>query len=414
MTKSCKLRALDAIVESRALIKENSISMSEGCPNPECVPIVDASIKLRDGSILEVTKDEMKAALQYGETAGKPTLRKWLTEFQRRVHNPPTMDERGLPSSMDLIITSGCSESIDQTVDAIVEEGDAVITEEYLFPLIFLNTQTNGGRIITVKTDRQGMSSSDLDQLMSTWNELTDGKRPKVLYCISSGSNPVGITCSLARKQEIYQIAHKYDLLIMEDDPYYLLQFNKPNVASFLSLDVDGRVIRFDSFSKIITSGARLGYISGPKQLLDKLVLHMSSSTSSASCLVQIFVLKLLEYLGHDGYLRHGDDVSSLYHKNAISAHEIAKKHLEGLAEWSMPDGGIFIWLRILGIQDCSRIIANTAEKGVAILGGSALTPDKRKSNCLRISFSDQSKENFEKGFAILASAIKEEHDRMK
>jgi len=94
------------------------------------------------------------------------------------------------------------------------------------------------------------------------------------LYTIPTGSNPTGKSIPFSRKKEIYEIAQQHDLIIMEDDPYYYLQFDK-RIPSFLSLDTDGRVLRFDSFSKIVSSGLRLGFATGPAPLVERLNLHM-------------------------------------------------------------------------------------------------------------------------------------------
>jgi kynurenine/2-aminoadipate aminotransferase len=111
-------------------------------------------------------------------------------------------------------------------------------------------------------------------------------------YTIPTGANPTGASLTLERKKTLYRLAQQYNLLILEDDPYYFLQFN-PCVPSFLSMDVDGRVLRFDSFSKILSSGLRVGFVTGPSELLNRLNLHTQASNLHPSGLSQAVVVKV-------------------------------------------------------------------------------------------------------------------------
>ena len=130
----------------------------------------------------------------------------------------------------------------------------------------------------------------------------------KVLYVNPAGANPTGVSIPLERRQEIYQIAKDFDLIIFEDDPYYFLQFDEvippqkkhnyfmlkrknslqERTPSFLSIDTDGRVVRFDSLSKVLSSGIRLGYVTGPRALIEPISYHMQVSVLHASSLSQV------------------------------------------------------------------------------------------------------------------------------
>ena len=124
-------------------------------------------------------------------------------------------------------------------------------------------------------------------------------RRPKIMYINPTGANPTGTVLPLDRRRKIYEIASKFDLLILEDDPYYYLQFTKGNrVPSFYSMDVDGRVLRFDSFSKILSSGLRLGFVTGPKPLIERIMLHMQVSSMHTTSLSQFIANDLLQEWG--------------------------------------------------------------------------------------------------------------------
>ena len=164
----------------------------------------------------------------------------------------------------------------------------------------------------------------------------------------------------MSRKKEIYTIAQKYNLLVLEDDPYWYLQFDRRE-ESYFSMDTDGRVLRFDSLSKILSAGARigissrfiyLGWVSGPKELIDKIVLHgmvrnqdftIKASNLHPSGLSQIFVLSILKEWGIEGFLRHTEKVASYYLERRDLFLSFAQIHLKGLAEWDVPKAGMII-----------------------------------------------------------------------
>ena len=144
-------------------------------------------------------------------------------------------------------------------------------------------------------------------EFLNTRSELVKRTYFQVLYVNPAGANPTGVSIPLGRRQEIYQIAQEYDLIILEDDPYYFLQFEavvhlvywldlclmarsfvQDRTPSFLSLDTDGRVIRFDSLSKVLSSGIRLGYVTGPRALIEPISYHMQVSVLHASSLSQV------------------------------------------------------------------------------------------------------------------------------
>lgn len=127
-----------------------------------------------------------------------------------------------------------------------------------------------------------------LENCKANYTEEGGGKMPKCIYINPTASNPTGVTMPLERRKEIYQICCKYNLIILEDDAYYFLHFLDEQPVSFLSLDTEGRVIRFDSFSKVITSGLRVGWLTGPKQLVQTIELHIQSSYLHSSSLSQV------------------------------------------------------------------------------------------------------------------------------
>ena len=149
---------------------------------------------------------------------------------------------------------------------------------------------------------REGMVPASLRATLARWSQGEEGEpdRPKFLYINPTGANPTGSLLPEDRRREIYELCCQYNLLLLEDDPYYFLQFGAKDQRppSFLTLDTEGRVIRwlpspgttarFDSFSKVLSSGIRLGFVTGPKELIQRIVLHMQVSVLHASSLSQV------------------------------------------------------------------------------------------------------------------------------
>jgi len=143
----------------------------------------------------------------------------------------------------------------------------------------------------------------------------------------------------MERKREIYSIAQKYDLLLLEDDPYYYLQYDR-RISSFLSIDTDGRVLRFDSFSKILSSGVRVGFVTGPKPLVEVLDRHIQVTALHPSGVSQAFVIEAVLDMGVQGFLKHSDTVSTFYKNRMEAFRGMAEKYLTGMVEWSPPKAG--------------------------------------------------------------------------
>ena len=187
------------------------------------------------------------------------------------------------------------------------------------------------------------MDAHVLSKILREWPK--DTPRPKILYTVPIGGNPTGISTTLERKKQIYALAQEFNLLILEDDPYYYLQFDSKRISSYFSMDVDQRVLRFDSFSKILSAGARIGWVSGPKELIERIVLHGQASNLHPSGISQTFLFALLNQWGHSGFLQHTVSVSEFYKSKRDAFITSAERHLTGLCEWTVPSAGIFYYL---------------------------------------------------------------------
>lgn len=390
------------------------ISLATGSPNPNTFPFKTAVITTKQGNTIQFDEEVMKRALQYSPTAGIPELLSWLKQLQVKLHNPPTIHYPPSQGQMDICVTAGSQEGLSKVFEMIINRGDNILLNEPAYSGTLQALLPLGCNIINVASDGYGIIPDSLKEVLSRWKP-EDSKNPqkntpKCLYTVPNGNNPTGNSLTSNRKKEIYELARKYDFLIIEDDPYYFLQFNKPWTPSFLSMDVDGRVIRADSFSKILSSGLRIGFITGPKPLVERIVLHTQVSTLQTSTFTQLLVSQLLHQWGEEGFLAHVDRVIDFYRSQKDAILAAAEKWLSGLAEWHAPTAGMFLWIKVKGIYDVKKIIEEKAiKKEIFFISGSDFYIDSASpSPYLRASFSLASPEQMDKAFQRLAELIKE------
>jgi kynurenine/2-aminoadipate aminotransferase len=237
--------------------------------------------------------------------------------------------------------------------------------------------------------------------------EILMASKYKVMYTIPSAGNPSGATSTLERKKRIYQLAQKHQLLILEDDPYYYLQFDQ-RIQSYFSMDTDGRVLRFDSLSKTLSAGLRLGWVTGPKPLIERITYHQQSTNLHASGISQLIASCLLEKWGVDGFYAHIASICEFYKEKRNQFLELAQIHLAPVADWNPPSGGMFVWIRLKTIKDSKELIASKAkEKKVLLLPGiEFFIPNSPPTNYVRASYSTASKEQMDLALQRLREVI--------
>jgi kynurenine/2-aminoadipate aminotransferase len=408
--KPSPIRALQPLVGIKGMI-----SLGGGMPNTEYFPIKAVDVHLKDGSTIAIKGSDMTTALQYSPSYGLPELVEWLKGYQEKEHRPPY----GSREEWHVCVTNGSSDANSKAFDMLIQEGDYVFTENPTYSGALAGLRPLGCHLIGVETDGDGLKPSALKECLANWPATR--RRPKVLYIIPTGQNPSGSTLARERREEIYEIASRHNLLILEDDPYYHLQFPRSSntsenskstakLPSFLSMDKDGRVIRFDSFSKIISSGFRIGWATGPAFLIERLQLHQQASTLHVSGLSQQVLLKLLKKWGDDGLQHHIRTVQEGYRKRRDDFLELADKHLRGLAEWHAPSAGMFVWFKVNGIRSTEQLIKERAVKQkVLLVPGVAFTPNEEPSPYVRASFSTASKDEMDEALKRFAELLREE-----
>lgn len=266
-----------------------------------------------------------------------------------------------------------------------------------------------GAQFVEIDCDGQGMSAEKLSDVMENWPE--DKPRPKLVYTVPTGNNPSGASAGKQRKIDILNLARKHDFLILEDDPYYFLTFDGGRVPSYFALEKElggerGRVLRLDSMSKVLSSGLRIGWATGPKRLIQAMDLHTSSANLQPNSTSQAIVQQLFNHWGIEGLLDHVTRVAGFYRTKRDAFEKAAEKYMGDIATWVTPKAGMFLWLK-LDVEDSNELIQERAIKnGVIALPGNVFYPTPRQTPYTRLSYSMASIEDAEEAFRRLRKTV--------
>ncbi|GAB1865947.1 Kynurenine/alpha-aminoadipate aminotransferase mitochondrial [Camponotus japonicus] len=381
----------------------NGITFAGGMPNTATYPVEDFSVTYKLNNLIKFSKPELTIALQYQSTQGyKPLLEKWK-EFQKRWHTP-------MQNNWDVATTCGSLDGSSKIFEMMINENDPVLLQTPAYTGIIGALLPLSPDIIEIHQDSEGINPEEIAKECE--QRLATGKpMPKLLYINPTGSNPTGAVLSETRRRKVYELAQKYNFLIVEDDPYYFVHFLDKQPTSFFSLDTDGRVIRLDSISKIMSAGLRVGIVTAHKDIVQKLILHMDNSTIQASSLSQMLLYKLFEVWEPQKFEEHFKDIQKFYRERRDTMLAMVEKHLTGLAEWCVPQGGFFLWVKLISIDNVMDLVMKKCvPQGAIVVPGNAFYYDPSKpSKYLRLSFSYSSPEDMDKGLSIIAKIIREE-----
>lgn len=296
----------------------------------------------------------LKTSLQYGHSNGDFRLREFVIEHTKLVHDIGFED-------WDIIMTTGNTFGWDATIRTLSNPGDVILCEEFSFSSALETAHANGLTTVGVKMDLEGIVPEALETQLENWV----GPKPKFLYTIPTGQNPTGSVVCAERRQAIYKIAQKYDFLIIEDEPYYYLQmpaygtdkkegtithdeFVKSLVPSYLTYDTDGRVVRLDSFSKVLAPGTRLGWIVAQKRFIERYLRLIETSAQAPSGFSTSLVNGLLQRWGQSGYLDWLIQLREVYTGKRDATCDAIKEFLKPDSyDISPPVAGMFFWLRM-------------------------------------------------------------------
>lgn len=365
------------------------ISLAAGSPAPEALPIAKMQRMMA-----QVMEEQPSAALQYSQSEGHPPLREAVRAYLDKSY--------GIIQDYDrILITSGAQQAMDLACKVVCNEGDTVLCEDPSF-IGSLNTfRSYNVNLVGIPMEEDGISIEALEAAMKT------GKNVRLLYVIPNFQNPTGITMSMEKRRAVYELAKRYGVMIVEDNPYGDLRFAGEPIPAIKSLDTEGLVIYVGTFSKILSPGIRVGYLAAPEALFGKLVVAKQCVDVHTGMLSQLLCHSFLLETDMPAHLL---EMSKIYaHKCGLMLDELARR-MPGSVTWTKPQGGLFIWCSLTGGQDGAELATRLIkEKKVCIVPGTAFSvKSDEATSTFRLNFSTPTDGNMIRGLTLLAELMAE------
>lgn len=365
------------------------ISFAAGNPAPEAFP----KEKIAEISA-ELLRDDPILALQYSVTEGYTPLRNFLKEWlssKNCFH--PEFDE--------LIVTSGGQQANELSCKVLLNEGDTLLCESPSFIGSLNAFRSYNVNLVGVDMDDDGINIEKLEA------ELKTQPNVKILYLIPNFQNPTGRTMSLAKRKAVYELACKYDFIILEDDPYGELRFAGENVPSIKSLDTEGRVIYSSTFSKLISSGFRTGFVSAPAPIIQKIVVCKQVSDVHSNIWAQVVSHRFMTTVDREAHFKKLRDI---YRKKCDLMCSYIDSGFSKQIKYIRPEGGLFIWCTLPDSCDMNAFCTKAVQdyKIAVVPGNSFNIKENEVSHSFRLNYSTPTNEQIEKGMEILARMTRE------
>ena len=327
--------------------------------------------------------------LQYASSEGYIPLIETLKKRMR--------DKYGIDRDR-IFITTGAQQAADLVAKCLLDEGDTVICEGYSYMSTMDTFRTYGAHLVGVPLEEDGMDLQKLEEA------LISNPDTKLIYIIPTFQNPTGITTSSGKRKAIYDLAVKYDVVILEDDPYSDIRFNGDPILPIKSFDTDGRVIYCGSFSKVIAPALRVGFMCVDEGLIPRLITGKQCTDIHTVPLTQHICHEFLTKYDYDAHIRK---ISALYSEKCALMLDEMDKHFPENVKYTRPEGGMFIMVYLPDGTDSEPFVRKAIENGVACIPGSTLIPEYGISNAIRLNFSTPTREEIIKGIGILAEMMK-------
>lgn len=367
------------------------VSLSAGNPAPEAFPV--KAIAEISAQILE---ENPIAALQYSFTEGYPPLKTAVWDYMTGKYGVGSEND-------DILITSGAQQVMDLFTKTTCNEDDTVICEAPSFIGSLNSFRSFNCRLCGIPLEHDGMNLEALEKALQT------EKNVRFIYIIANFQNPSGVTTSLEKRKAIYELAKKYSVMILEDNPYGELRISGENVPCIKSLDTDGIVVYAGSFSKVLSPGMRLGYAIAPKPVIQKMVVCKQGEDVHSNSWAQMVAHKFMTEYDFEGHLA---SLRKIYKKKADFCMDLLDKYIvpTGIT-YQRIEGGLFIWCKLpdnakISMPEfCKQAVLN---KVCVVPGNAFLTDEAEQCSSFRINFSTPTDEQLEKGIKLLGKLASE------
>jgi len=365
------------------------ISLAGGMPDPITFPVEE--IKEISQNIFNKKSAQ---ALQYSSTEGLPELRRCILDHLAKDGNKGELE--------NIIISSGSQQGLDLVGKTFLSPGDVAIVELPSYLAALNAFYSYGGELVGIPMDDEGMQMDILEEKLT--HLKNEGKKVKFIYTISNFQNPAGVTMSLARRKKIIEIAHKFNVFIVEDNPYEKLRFEGEPTPSIYSLEKNGSVISLGTFSKILCPGLRLAWILGNKEVIRKIAILKQATDLCTSILSQLIAC---EYCQSGKLEENIKSNVQIYKKKRDTMLNALEKYFPKETVWTKPQGGFFVVATLPEYIDTGEMFKEAIEEKVAYVPGAPFFADRKGQNTMRLSFCFPSAEDIDEGIKRLGKVIK-------
>jgi 2-aminoadipate transaminase len=372
----------------KSLADPTIISFAAGNPAPESFPVSDLS-----RISAKIFQDSAVSALQYSITEGYPQLR---SDVKDRLSK-----RFGIGRDFDMtIITSGGQQGIELLCKTMCNEGDVVICEEPSFIGALNAFRSCGTKLVGVPLQSDGIDINKLE------DALKSNPNAKILYLIPTFQNPAGTCMSLEKRKAALELARKYGVIILEDNPYGELRFSGEDIPTIKSMDDHGVVVYVGSYSKILSAGMRIGFVSGPEPVVQKMVVAKQVEDVHTNIFFQMLCHRYISECDIDAHIA---GIKEIYKCKCQLMLTELDKNMPDCVKYTRPDGGLFIWCTLPDNIPQEKFIKFAIEKKVAVVPGQAFCCDENaKSQSFRLNYSTPSEEQIVTGIGYLCQAVKE------
>ena len=358
------------------------ISFAGGMPAPEIFPVRE--FKEACAYILEHAGNQ---ALQYGPTDGYPPLKEFLVE---------KMQKYGVSAEMEnVFLTNGSQQALDLVGKVLINRGDVIVTEEPTYLGALQAWASYGPRYVTVPLDDNGMQVDELEAVLKR-------EKAKFIYVLPNFHNPASVTMTEERRVRLVEIAGEYGVPIIEDDPYGELRFEGEDLTPIITLHKED-VIYLSTFSKTLAPGIRLGWVTAPGRVIDRLILAKQGADLHTSTFIQMVVDDICQR----GILkRHVRLIRSVYQERRDTMLAAMEEHFPEGVTWTRPQGGMFLWVKLPEHVDASELMKAALKEKVAFVPGTPFYPNGGGKNAMRLNYSNAQPDKIKEGIKRLGRAL--------
>ncbi|WP_040594279.1 PLP-dependent aminotransferase family protein [Timonella senegalensis] len=387
--RASEVRALFAVAS-----RPEVVSLAGGMPNLADLPLADIA-----ELTAKVIATEGMTALQYGSGQGRPQLREQIVEV---------MKLEGIDAHPDdVVVTTGSQQALDLVTRLFIDPGDVIVAEAPSYVGALSVFRSYEAEVEHVRLDADGLVPEELDETLTRL--AAEGKRVKFLYTIPNFHNPAGVTLSLERRHQVIEICKRHHVVIVEDNPYGLLGFDREPMPAMRSFEDEG-VIYLGSFSKTFAPGYRVGWAVAPHAVREKLVLAQESAILSPSHASQ---MSIEAYLTNHDWKKQIKDFQVMYKSRRDAMISALSEYLPD-AEWNVPDGGFYVWVKLPPGLDSKTMLPRAVTGRVAYTPGTAFFYDGTGADHMRLSFCYPDEVTIREGIRRLSAVVSAERESVE